>query len=85
MFPMFLKSHNSFKYFHTIQHTLSNLNLQRLAMSGTVMNRFWVPVLWSTGYLFLVKRGQVKCKDAKMEVEKFQTRRDNMKLETVSE
>lgn len=85
MFRVLLKPRSYARNFDNLQQTISNLNLKRLGMGGAVMNRFWVPVLWSTGYLFLTKTGRVKCKDTNQEVEKFQARRDNMKLETVSE
>ena len=80
MFSTLLKTNACLQKYDSIHQAMSKLNLKRFAMGGAVMNRFWVPVLCSTGYLYFLKRAEVKCKDTKKDVEKFQTRRDNMRL-----
>ena len=75
-----LKPHCLLHKMDGLHQTVSRLNAQRFGKSGAVLNRFLVPVLWSTGYLYLANTRKVECKDTKEDVAKFQTRRDNMKL-----
>lgn len=79
LFTVF-KSHLLGRHFDTAQNWMARFSFGRLRTSKIATGRILLPVLCSTGYLYFQRTRHARCEDTKGEVQKFQTRRDNMKL-----
>lgn len=72
------------KFIAPIHNTTSYLTYNRIQSTSRIGKRFILPVVWSSAYLYYVNKEKIKCNEKTDEqVSKWQTRRDNMKLETL--
>lgn len=84
MYSTFSKASNLFTKFATTGHYFSRF--QNTAVKFRTMNKFLMPVSTTLAYLYFNKKSKVAClsSNTESEVQKFQARRDNMKLDTLT-